>query len=152
MSEHNRSKISPLEKVAAFIVDKRKAFYFVYILSIIFSMFSMNWVSVNNNITDYLSEETETKRGITLMEDEFITYASAEVMIDNISYSDAKNLCEELEEIEGVKDIAFDNTESHYKNASALFSVTFDGKNDDEICLKALEEIEDKTKKNRRRV
>ena len=146
MSEHNRSKISPLEKVAAFIVDKRKAFYFVYILSIIFSMFSMNWVSVNNNITDYLSEETETKRGITLMEDEFITYASAEVMIDNISYSDAKNLCEELEEIEGVKDIAFDNTESHYKNASALFSVTFDGKNDDEICLKALEEIEDKTK------
>ena len=80
------------------------------------------------------------------MEDEFITYASAEVMIDNISYSDAKNLCEELEEIEGVKDIAFDNTESHYKNASALFSVTFDGKNDDEICLKALEEIEDKTK------
>ena len=146
MSEHNRSKISPLEKVAAFIVDKRKAFYFVYILSIIFSMFSMNWVSVNNNITDYLSEETETRRGITLMEDEFITYASAEVMIDNISYSDAKNLCEELEEIEGVKDIAFDNTESHYKNASALFSVTFDGKNDDEICLKALEEIEDKTK------
>lgn len=146
MSEHNRSKISPLEKVVAFIVDKRKAFYFVYILSIIFSMFSMNWVSVNNNITDYLSEETETKRGITLMEDEFITYASAEVMIDNISYSDAKNLCEELEEIEGVKDIAFDNTESHYKNASALFSVTFDGKNDDEICLKALEEIEDKTK------
>ena len=80
------AKTSPIEKVAEFIVDKRKGFYLVYILLIIFSLFSSGWVSVNNEITDYLAEETETRQGLTLMDDEFITYATAQIMVDNISY------------------------------------------------------------------
>lgn len=145
MSEQH-GKINPLEKLAAFIVDRRKGFYLIYILLIIFSVFSSGWVSVNNNITDYLSEETETRKGLTLMENEFITYATAEVMIDNISYFDAERLCEELKKINGVKEIAFDNTDKHYVNASALFSVTFEGTADDEISSEALSEIEEKIK------
>ena len=31
-------------------------------------------VQVNNDISSYLPEETETRRGLTLMDDEFITY------------------------------------------------------------------------------
>ena len=119
MSEHH-SKISPLEKVAAFIVDKRKAFYLIYVLLIVFSVFAAGWVTVNNNITDYLSEETETRQGLTLMENEFITYATAEVMVDNIAFRDAEELCEELKEISGVKEIAFDSTTGHYAGAAVL--------------------------------
>ena len=144
MSEH-RAKTTPLEKIAALIVDKRKAFYLIYILLIIFSIFSSGWVSVNNNITDYLSEDTETRKGLTIMENEFITYATAEVMIDNISFSDAEKLRSELEKINGVKSIDFDDTKNHYNDASALFSVTFDGESDDEICETALSDIEEKT-------
>ena len=138
------AKTSPIEKVAEFIVDKRKGFYLVYILLIIFSLFSSGWVSVNNEITDYLAEETETRQGLTLMDDEFITYATAQIMVDNISYSDAELVCAELEDTNGVKEIAFDDTSEHYANASALFSVTFDGKSNDEICVLALEELEAK--------
>lgn len=145
MSEHH-SKISPLEKVAAFIVDKRKAFYLIYVLLIVFSVFAAGWVTVNNNITDYLSEETETRQGLTLMENEFITYATAEVMVDNIAFRDAEELCEELKEISGVKEIAFDSTTGHYAGAAALFSVTFDGTASDPLCETALAEIEEKTK------
>ena len=140
MSEKAK-KPTPLERAAAFIVDRRKGFYLVYILLIIFSLFSTNWVSVNNELTDYLSEETETRRGLTLMDDEFTTYATAEVMVDNISYSDAEKLCEELSGINGVKEIAFDDTDSHYKDASALFSVTFNGKATDETTVNSFEEI-----------
>ena len=142
---NKHSKTSPMEKAAAFIVDKRKAFYLVYIILIIFSLFSTNWVSVNNNITDYLSEETETRQGLTLMEDEFITYATAEVMVDNISYSDAEKLCNELKDINGVKEITFDDTTEHYVNGSALFSITFDGTSDDEISATALNDVKEKT-------
>ena len=137
---HN--KPSPLETAAAFIVDKRRMFYVIYLLLIVFSAISANWVSVNNTLTDYLSEETETRRGLTLMEEEFITYATAEVMVDNISYASAEALCDEMEEIDGVKEIAFDDTEDHYTDMSALFSVTFDGTSDDGICETALSEIE----------
>lgn len=145
MSEHH-SKISALEKVAAFIVDKRKGFYLIYILLIVFSVFAAGWVTVNNNITDYLSEETETRQGLTLMENEFITYATAEVMVDNIAFRDAEELCAEIKEIGGVKDVAFDSTTGHYAGAAALFSVTFDGTASDPLCETALAAIEEKTK------
>ena len=138
-----KKKASPLEAVAAFIVDKRKGFYLIYIIMIIFSLFSSGWVDVNNDITKYLSEQTQTRRGLDVMEEEFITYATAEVMIDNIPYSDAQTLKCELETIDGVKEIAFDNTDEHYKEGSALFSVTFDGETDDEICEIALDEIKE---------
>ncbi len=139
MSGH---KTSLLEKAAAFIVDKRKGIYLIYILFAIFSIFSSGWVSVNNNITDYLSEETETRQGLTVMEDEFITYATAEIMVDNIAFADAENLREELKSINGVKDIVFDDTTAHYTEAASLFSITFNGEADDEICETALAEIE----------
>lgn len=141
MGKH-RHKTSVVEKIAAYIVDRRKGFYLVYILLIIFSLFSTNWISVNNEITDYLSEETETRQGLTLMDNEFITYATADVMVDNISYSDAEQLCEELEEINGVKEIEFDDTDGHYVDASALFSVTFDAGSGDDITVNAFNEIE----------
>lgn len=135
-------KTSPIEKVAAFIVDRRKGFYLIYILLILFSFFSANWVSVNNELTDYLPPDTETRRGLTLMDDEFTTYATADVMIDNIAYADAERLREELEEIEGVKEIVFDDTQAHYASGSALFSVTFDGGSKDNVTVTAFEELE----------
>ncbi len=142
---NNSGKPSPLERAAGLIVDRRKAFYLIYILLIIFSLFSSGWVKVNNNITDYLSEETETRKGVTLMDEEFITYATAEVMVDNISYSDAEELLHELEDTDGVKEIAFDDTTAHYADGAALYSVTFTGEAQDEICETALEEIKEKT-------
>ncbi|MGM9917266.1 MMPL family transporter [Anaerotignum sp.] len=134
-------KKNKLERVARFIVEKRKAIYLIYILLAIFCVFSSGWVSVNNTLTDYLAEDTETSRGLKVMEEEFITYATAEVMVDTISYRDAEALCETLEGIEGVKEIAFDDTTKHYADGAALFSVTFEGESDDPICETALENI-----------
>ncbi len=130
-------KASPIEKAAAFIVDRRKGFYLVYILLIVFSLFSTNWVSVNNNVTDYLAEETETRRGLTLMDDEFVTYATADIMIDNITYDEAEKLRSRLEKISGVKEAAFDDTREHYYEGAALFTVTFDGEADDDVTVNA---------------
>lgn len=142
MSE-NETKPSFMEKTAAFIVDRRKGFYLVYILLIIFCFFSSNWVNVNNEITDYLSEETETRQGLTLMDEEFTTYATADVMVDNISYDDAQTLLKNLEKINGVKEIAFDSSDSHYSDASALYNVTFDGASTDDVTVEAYEKIKD---------
>ena len=145
MSE-SKVKTPKIKRIASFIVNKRKAIYLIYIILLIFSIFSSGWVKVDNDITDYLSEHTETRKGLTLMNEEFVTYATAEVMVDNIAFSDAEKLRDELTEIDGVKDIAFDDTSKHYVGASALFSVTFNGGNDDEICETALENIREATK------
>ncbi len=140
--KNDDKKQSFTEKVAEFIVDRRKGFYLIYILLIIFSFFSSGWVSVNNEITDYLPSQTETRRGLVLMDNEFTTYATAEVMIDNISYEDAKKLCDDLSLINGVKEIEFDETENHYTKGAALYSITFDGASGDDKTVDAFEKIE----------
>lgn len=139
----NERKATPMEKLATFIVDKRNLFFLLYIFAIVFCFFSTNWVKVENDITTYLPEETETRQGLTLMNEEFVTYGSAKVMVSNITYETGDKLCEEIEKIEGVSEAAFDNTSDHFKNSSALFDITFDGTAEDEISVQALHEIEE---------
>lgn len=139
----NERKATPMEKLATFIVDKRNLFFLLYIFAIVFCFFSTNWVKVENDITTYLPEETETRQGLTLMNEEFVTYGSAKVMVSNITYETGDKLREEIEKIEGVSEAAFDNTSDHFKNSSALFDITFDGTAEDEISVQALHEIEE---------
>lgn len=141
MQENEEKKATPMEKLAGFIVDKRNLFFLLYIFAIIFCIIANGWVKVENDITTYLPDSTETRQGLTIMNDEFTTYGSAHVMVSNISYEKGEELSEEILEIEGVSDIAFDRTEDHYKNSSALFDITFDGTSTDEISEEAMDEI-----------
>lgn len=133
-------------KISEFIVDKRNIFFVFFIFAAIFSFFSQNWVEIEEDVTKYLPEETETRRGVELMESEFLTYGTADIMVANISYERAQSLAEEIRKIDGVSSVEFENNDKHFKNASALFSVTFKGKTDDEISRKALSAIQRKIK------
>ena len=128
-------------KLATFIVDKRNLIFLITIILLIFSMFSRNWVEVENDLTAYLPEDSQTKQALNVMDGEFITYGTAEVMVANISYADAEDLCETLKEIKGVQSISFDDTKDHYNSASALYSVTFNYDETDDACLESLDKV-----------
>ena len=134
-------KQSPMERLSAFIVDKRKAFYLMYIGVAIFCVFSSGWVSVNDDLTSYLPDTTETRQGLTVMEEEFVTFGTSRIMVDNISWAQAEGLAEAVRLVEGVKSVEFDGTGDHYTNGAALLSVTYDGAAADEISLQALEDV-----------
>lgn len=128
-------------KVASFIVDKRNLFFFIFIVVSIFCLFSRNWVQVENDITKYLPETTETRQGLDIMNEEFTTFGTASVMVSNITYAEAEKLQKDIENIEGVHEAALDDTEEHYKNSSALFSVTFDEVADSDSARQAMNDI-----------
>ena len=134
-------KQSPIQHLAAFIVDKRKVFYLLFIGLCIFCVFSSGWVSVNDDLTSYLPEETETRRGLTAMDAEFVTFGDSRVLVDNVSAAQAEVLAERLESLEGVKSVAFDGSADHYQNGAALFSITYDGAADEDISLQALAQV-----------
>lgn len=144
--KEEKNKSSGMEKVASFIVDRRNLFFLIYIFAILFSIFSIGWVQVENDITTYLPDDTETRQGLTVMNDNFVTYGSARVMVSNVSYEKAIDLKEQLEDIDGVTSIDFDNSKDSFNNGSALFSVTFDGEVDDEISKSAMNEIKEELK------
>lgn len=130
-----------VEKLATFIVDKRNLFFLLYIFAFVFCLFSMNWVEVENDVTVYLPDTTETRQGLDAMNENFITFATARVMVSNITYETAENIKEMLEDVEGVDMVTFDDTQDHYKDASALYDISFKGLTTDDISLQAIETI-----------
>ena len=103
----------------------------------------MDWVNVENDLTTYQGEDTETRQGLTVMNDNFTTFGTARIMISNITYAKAEALVDQIEAVDGVDSVEFDGTTDHYKDASALYTVTFDGEEMDDISIHALHQIED---------
>lgn len=139
----SKEKKNPLLAFSAFIVDKRNLIFLLYIFALIFCMFSSSWVQVENDITKYLPEDTVTRRGLAVMDREFVTFATADIMISNVSYDRAEKLCDDIEEIKGVGSVKFDNTNKHFTGSSALLSVSFDDVEESEETKKAMDEIKE---------
>lgn len=129
--------------VATFIVNKRKAIEILFVLAIIYSVLSANKVQVNQDITSYLPADSETRRGLSLMEEQFTTYGSAKIMVSNITYDQAEVLVDRLEDVEGIKQVEFDDSSDHFTGTEALFDVTFEGTEDEQVSKDALEDAQD---------
>jgi predicted RND superfamily exporter protein len=132
-----------MTRIATFIVDKRSLFCLLVIIGIIFSAFSISWVKVENDLVAFLPENSETKTGMEIMEEHFVTLGTAQVMVANVTYEQAAELYMDMLEMEGVQNVTFDQTPSHYHNASALFTVSFDYEQYDEKCERSLTEIKE---------
>ncbi len=147
MSNIRRENVADMDnfmkKVATFIVDKRFFIYIAFAIAVVYCGVSINKVKVNSDITAFLPDDTETRRGLNIMEDEFITYATAEVMVSNITYDDAEKLSEQIEEIDDVASVDFDNTAEHYADSAALFSVSFHGEALDDNVIAAMDKVRD---------
>ena len=143
MSQTPKAENGFMVKLATFIVDKRNLFFLITVILLVFSAFSRNWVQVENDLTFYLPENAETKQVLNIMEEQFTTYGTAEVMVANITYDDAEALRDQLADIKGVQSAAFDQTEEHYARSSALFTVTFDYDETDDQCLEALDAVKE---------
>ena len=139
--EPKKEKGSVMEKVAQFIVDKRNLFFLLYTAALIFCLFSMNWKSVETDVTVYLNADSETRQGIDTMNEHFAMFSSARVMVSNVTYDEAVELYEQITQVEGVTMVDFSNTPECYKDANALMSVTFDGTDLQERTMTSLANI-----------
>ena len=134
-------KKSFMERLAAFIVDKRRLFVVLFAVACVLSIFSASKTDVNNELTDYLPDSTQTRQGLEIMNREFITYGDAKVMVSNVTLAQAEELAEMLRGVDGVKDVEFEKDTHHYNSASALFEVTFDGEKLDEISIQGVKNV-----------
>ena len=153
------TKSSPLIRICSFIVDKRNLFFLIYAILILFSLFSSGWISVENELSAYLSEETETKQAMNLMEEEYTTFGSAKVMVSNISLEEAFRVADRIQEAPGVSEVTFlpeylrpgseevpeedeeltiEEIRDHYNDSSALYNVTFRYAEEDDRALESL--------------
>lgn len=139
------------EKISAYIVNKRKAFMVFFILAAVFSVFSSSWVKVSNKLSDYLPESTKTKQGLDIMDENFTTFGTAKVMVNNIDYEKALELSTKLKEIAGVSRVDFydksdsdyenKNIEDYYKDFAALYTISFEDVEDSKLVQEAIVKV-----------
>ena len=145
MNEHEKPQIDFMHKLARQIVERRNLVFLFVILAAIFTVFSVRWVKVETDMTTYLPKTSETRMGLDIMDEQFTTYGSADVMVANITPTEADELSDRLTELKGVQMLDYDDTTDHYNKdaVSALYSITFDYPEDDDQCLEALDRVKE---------
>ena len=143
------NKPSFMIKLASFIVDKRNLFFLIFAIAIIFSLISKNWVSVENSLAAFLPDTSETAIGLSRMEENFVTYGTAKIMVANISYEDAEKLADRVSSLPYVSMVLFDNTTDHYNDFSALLDAFYTRRSQGEEMRRRTAELR-RTVKNAR--
>mgnify|MGYP000504908099 CR=1 FL=1 len=145
MNEHEKPQIDFMHKLARQIVERRNLVFLFVVLATIFTVFAVKWVKVETDMTTYLPKTSETRLGLDIMEDQFTTYGSADVMVANITPDEADALSDQLTELKGVQMLDYDDTTDHYNkdSVSALYSITFDYPEEDDQCLEALDRVKE---------
>lgn len=147
-----------MRKIAELIVKYRKMLLILFTIAGFGCLFTISKVNVINELTEYLPEETETRQGVDIMDEQFTTLGTAKVMIDNISYQEACSLVEELKEIKGVSDVTFydedDEEETEitdgedlrdvYNDLSALITITFETEEEDDAAQYAIADVRER--------
>ena len=137
MTETEKREQDFMHALSAAIVRYRFLIILIFLAAAVYCGLSLSRVKVNSDLTAFLSPETETRQGLTIMEREFTTYEAENIMVSNVTYERAKALADEIAEIDGVGGVGFDDTDAHYTRASALLSVSYAGPSSDKRVASA---------------
>ena len=141
MNQKEAIKRDPMHALAAGIVRFRFVIILLFLLAAVYCALSVSRVKINSDLTAFLSPATETRQGLTVMEEEFLTYASENIMISNVTYQRAGELKAQIEALKGVASVAFDDSAAHYTSAAALFGISYAGVDSDPDVTAAREQV-----------
>ena len=150
-----------MRKLAEFIVDKRKFLLIIFIAAAIGSVIMSSHINVIQELTDYLPDDTETSIGLNVMDEQFTTFGTAKVMVQNVTYDQARVLADQLKDIKGVSAVDFyeededdenndteekeftnsEDMRDSYKDLAALYSISFETPEDDGLAQAAIADV-----------
>lgn len=108
--------------------QKHKITIALFVVVAIISAVLSFGVKINYDISDYLDEKSQTKQALKIIDKEFGTTGSIQVMISDIDSDEAESVADQLEDIEHVKNVSFDvNETKSYKDNKALYVILADG-------------------------
>ncbi|HBU12865.1 MAG TPA: RND transporter [Clostridiales bacterium] len=130
-----------MDKFAYYITHHKKRIIVLFVAAAIVCAILTMFVGVNYNMADYLPEEAQSTQALQIMREEFEAgMPNTNVLVKDVSITDALSYKESLAAIEGVTDVMWlddmvdivqpletmeqGTVEGFYKNGNALFSVT----------------------------
>ena len=136
----------PITRIAQYLVDRRRSVILLFAALAAASLYGSTLVKTNDSLEHFLPADTETRIGLDIMDNEFVTYDTAQVVVKTVSLAEAQQIAERIKAVENVKEVVFDGEADHYEGVSALFDVTFTGADDAPESREALDAIEQELK------
>ncbi|MCM1363224.1 MAG: efflux RND transporter permease subunit [Clostridiales bacterium] len=130
-----------LSKVSKFIVEKRYIILAVMLIVAIASIFMMQQVEINEDMTKYLPDDSSMKMGLDIMTEEFPdmeTSQTIRVMFDDLTGEQKNEVLKKLEAIPYVDSVAYEaESEDYNKDNHTLFvlNTKYDYKSAEELSI-----------------
>ena len=96
-------------KLAAFVVDYRRAIFALMVIAAVISGYLLTKVEVNEDLTRYLPDKSAMKQGIDIMSDEFPeaqTSQTIRVMFNHLKPAEKEDIRARLQSIPYVTGVA----------------------------------------------
>lgn len=131
-----------MQKITDFIIEKRKFIVVFYIAVLVLSAVGFFNVNVNYDMSKYLPKDSETREGLSVMEENFGELAMLTVMIDDLDVKKSEQAKKDLEKIDNVKSVTWiENDEYYRKGNHSKFLVTIDANTYSDEAGKVLADV-----------
>ena len=101
--------------------------YIIFVLFAVFAVYcalSLGKVKTNGDLAVFLPRESETRRGLTVMEDEFSQLNVIRAMASDVAPEQADAIAEAIAAVENVAAVDHGADGMHYKDGNALFTIS----------------------------
>ena len=135
-----------MRKITDFIISKRYFILTLFIVLTIICAILSNKVKINHDIAKYMPDDSETRIGMNIMEDEFsgTETSTLNLMFENLQDDEKEDVKNYLENLTGVKEIDYENNEEYNKDNYTLYVITVDGKADSQTASDVYNQITEK--------
>ncbi len=135
-----------MKKITNFIVDHRNFVFIIFLIFTVISLFLSNNVKVNRDILKYLPKDSLVHQGMDIMDNEFSSLNSSNlnIMFKDLTNAEKTNIYNELCNIDGIKEVEYDNSSNYNKDQYTLYIIEVDDDKDSKLATQVYQEITDK--------
>ena len=121
-----------MRKITDFIINKRHFILTLFIILTVIAAIVSTKVKINHDMAEYLPDTSETRIGMNIMEDEFsgTETSTLNLMFEGLEDEKKSEIKSNLESIDGVESVDYDNTEKYNKENYTLYVITVDDESD----------------------
>ena len=135
-----------MKKITDFIVDNRISILILFIILSGISLYVGTKVNINSDISKYLPETSETRKGMDIMEDNFeeIKSSTLNIMFEGLNDQEKKEILDELTGVSGVESVTWDESSKYNKDDYTMYVINVADVSDSKIAQEVYEEISSK--------
>ncbi len=132
-----------MKKIASFIVKYRVAILVVFTVLALAGAVLMNFVHINYDMTSYMPDDSISKKGLSLMTEEFGESSYINLMFKNLPEEEKTEIPDRLLEIPYVDSVQYEPDSSDYnRNENTLYIVNLSADSFSEEAADALDTIQ----------